>query len=395
MKDGLLLRFALFFGTVTLLVCGLTYRLLSRRLGLGKRGNRLLLAFLLCSGVLMIWGPVSYRALEVSATSLKDYFLQWTQFFLLGWVGSVFLIFIFFEIIQAASKPFDPRKRIFLTEGVSRGLLAAGTASSFFGLLEANAGPAVHEVPITLPTLPKSFDGFRVAQISDVHVGPLIHRDYLENVVARVMALKADAIFITGDLVDGTVDQLREEIEPLRKLSARHGVYFCTGNHEYYSGVHDWIAHLESMSIQVLKNSNRVITQSTPAGDEHLMIAGVYDHNAYRYDSSHQCVPALAAKSDLPVSCKILLAHNPFSIKEAVAAGFDLQVSGHTHAGQFYPYTFIVKTILKYSEGLYRVNDKTQIYVNRGTGYWGPPNRLGKRSEITHLTLKSGRGAEA
>ena len=122
------------------------------------------------------------------------------------------------------------------------------------------------------------------------------------------------------------------------------------------------------------------------------MIAGVYDHNAHRYDSSHQSVPALAARSDLPVSCKILLAHNPFSIKEAAAAGFDLQVSGHTHAGQFHPYTFIVKTVLKYSEGLYRVNDKTQIYVNRGTGYWGPPNRLGKRSEITHLTLKSGKG---
>ena len=118
------------------------------------------------------------------------------------------------------------------------------------------------------------------------------------------------------------------------------------------------------------------------------MFAGVYDHHAARYEPSHESRADLAALHEKTGLCKILLAHNPFSIDEAAKAGFDLQVSGHTHAGQFYPYTFIVKAVLKHSEGHYHINEHTQLYVNRGTGFWGPPNRLGKRSEITLFTLK-------
>jgi predicted MPP superfamily phosphohydrolase len=390
MKSGLLLRFALVFGAITLLVCGLTYRILKRRLGLTHRGNRLMLGFFAISALLMISGPIASRIYGANATSLGDYILQWTQFFILGWVGTVFLIFVFLEFLNLISRPFDPQKRAFLTTGLSRGLVAGATLSSFTGMLEANAGPEVESVEIKLETLPETFHQFRIAQISDVHVGPLIHSDYLENVVQKVLSLDADAIFITGDLVDGTVEQLRWQIEPLRKLRARNGVYFCTGNHEYYSGAKEWISHLESFGIQVLGNSHRLITRPTLHGDEHLMIAGVHDHHAGRYEPSHESRPDLAGKTDHPVKCKILLAHNPFSIDDAVKAGFDLQVSGHTHAGQFFPYSFIVKLVLKYSEGLYHVNDRTQLYVNRGTGYWGPPNRLGKRSEITHFTLVRG-----
>ena len=140
------------------------------------------------------------------------------------------------------------------------------------------------------------------------------------------------------------------------------------------------------MGIHVFKNTNVVFTRRGKEGDEKLLLAGVYDFKAASI-SGQECNPAVAAKTSEPVFCKILLSHNPQSINHAADAGFHLQLSGHTHAGQFMPFTFILKLALKYSEGLYQVNPNTQLYVNRGTGYWGPPNRLGKRSEITHITL--------
>jgi predicted MPP superfamily phosphohydrolase len=387
MSQANLIRFALFFTTLSFLVSWLTYRLLRRRLGLTATGNRRLLFFFLGSATLMTLGPFLYRWLEVSADSTPDLILQWTQFSLLGWIGSLFIVFFFSELIQFTSQKFDPQKRIFLTEGVGRTLLAGTTLTSVAGFFEATAGAEVVGIPIQLETLPPAFEGLKIVQISDVHVGPLIHRGYLDRVVDQVLALKPDLIAITGDLVDGSVNQLRDQIAPLARLRAPEGVYFCTGNHEYYSGVHEWISHLGELGITVLGNTNRILRRPGKNGEDRLLIAGVHDHQASRFEPLHATDARKAASCVEDVSCKILLAHNPFSIDAACSSGFHLQLSGHTHAGQFYPYSFIVKAVLKHSEGLYRVSEKTQLYVNRGTGFWGPPNRFGKRAEITELTL--------
>ena len=298
------------------------------------------------------------------------------------------LTFLALEIVQQISKPFDPKKRIFLTEGVARGVVAGTTVAAFGGLAQAEMGPNIKPVKIQLKTLPKSFDQRVIAQISDVHIGPLLHERFLNRVVDHVLSLSPDVIVITGDLVDGTIDQLKNLVEPLKRLKAKEGIFFCTGNHEYYSGAEEWIGYLESIGIHVFKNSNVLLSRTNSEGStEKLMLAGVYDWQAWKHSEAHRADPVAAAKTNEPVSCKILLAHNPQSTEANAQAGFDLQLSGHTHAGQFYPFVFLAGFVHKYFEGLYQVNERMQVYVNRGTGYWGPPNRLGKSSEVTHITL--------
>ena len=385
-----MLRFFVVFCAISIFVCGTTFLILKRRLGLSPSVNKVIAGFLLFIAILIVVGPLAYRSNLLNIKSYASGVLQSVQYFLMGWVGVCFLILLLLEILQALAKPFDPQKRIFFTEGVTRGLFAAISLAVFGGLLEACSKPKITPVEIKLSTLPKTFDGATIAQFSDIHIGPLLQRDFLEGVVDQVLSLNADMIFITGDLVDGTVSQLKDLMEPLKRLKAREGVYFCTGNHEFYSGPAEWIEYLESIGIHVFKNSNVVLTRKTSNGsDEKLLIAGVHDWHADQYSESYATDPTLAAHTTEAVNCKILLAHNPFSIDGAAQAGFHFQVSGHTHAGQFYPFVFLVKLKLKHVEGLYKINDQTQLYVNRGTGFWGPPNRLGKRSEITHFTLRA------
>ena len=395
MSNSILFRFAGFFTIVSLLVCGATYKIIVKRLKLKKHGKIFLASTLSFIAFIMTAGPLQYRFFQPAPNEPFTFTIQFLQYFLMGWVGVTLILLLVAEttqtLIDLFKKPFHPEKRIFLTEGVTKGILATATFGTFAGFIETKLGPKVEPVSIHLKHLPKSFDQLTLAQISDIHIGPLLHHDYLNHVVDQILSLNTDIIMITGDLVDGSVAQLKEHIEPLRRLKAREGVYFCTGNHEYYSNALEWIAYLESMGIHVFKNDHKIFTRFNEQGlAEHLLLAGVYDWQAARHLESHTTNPYQAAKTDLPVKCKILMAHNPFSIEDATAAGFHLQVSGHTHAGQFYPFTLIAKVLIKYFEGHYHINENTQLYVNRGTGYWGPPNRLGKMSEITHYTLRSG-----
>src|SRR5262249_19688202 len=227
-------------------------------------------------------------------------------------------------------------------------------------------------------------DGFTVAQITDCHVGSMLGREFLAEVVESINAMKPDLVAITGDLVDGGVDELAAAVAPLADLRAKHGVYFVTGNHEYYSGVEAWMAHLPSLGIRVLRNERVAIGE----GEVSFDLAGIDDWNARGMAPGHgPDLRGVLAGRD-PRRELVLLAHQPRAVIEAAALGVGLQLSGHTHGGQIWPWTYFVYLQQPFVAGLGRERD-THIYVSRGTGFWGPPMRLLAPAEITKVVLRS------
>jgi predicted MPP superfamily phosphohydrolase len=260
-----------------------------------------------------------------------------------------------------------------------------GIAMTLLGYVNARRTAAVVKLEVPVDGLPAALHGFTIVQISDIHVGPTIGRRYVESIVEAVNRLKPDIVAITGDLVDGPVAELSSQVAPLAQLVSRHGTYFVTGNHEYYSGVDAWLAELRRLGITVLHNQHVVIARH---GAE-LVLAGVPDHSAGYFDRAHRSDPQAAlAGAPAGAAVKILLAHQPRSAPAAALAGFDLQLSGHTHGGQFLPWTILVKLHQPFTAGLHRLG-RLRVYVSRGTGYWGPPKRLGAPSEITEVRLTS------
>jgi len=235
---------------------------------------------------------------------------------------------------------------------------------------------------ITLAGLPKELEGFTIAQISDIHVGQTIKRNFVAAIVDRVNLLQADMIAITGDVVDGSVQDLAHHTEPLARLASRHGTYFVTGNHEYYSGAHEWILELERLGARVLVNEHVVLDHDGAA----LTVAGVTDYSAHHFDPSHKSDPHAAAQGAPAHALKVLLAHQPRSAHFAEAAGYHLQLSGHTHGGQFWPWNFLVRLQQPFTAGLNRLGGMW-VYTSRGSGYWGPPMRFGIPSEIALIRL--------
>lgn len=254
---------------------------------------------------------------------------------------------------------------------------------TLIGFINARRLARVVDVDVPIVGLPDALHGFTVVQISDIHVGPTIKRGYLDAIVDAVNALDADLVAVTGDLADGSVARLAPHTAPLANLRARHGAYFVTGNHEYYSNAHAWIAELRRLGLVVLLNEHVVLDHQGAA----LLVAGVTDYTAHHFDPSHRSDPhaALAGAPDR-VAVKLLLAHQPRSAAAAADAGFDLQLSGHTHGGQFFPWNFFVQMQQPYTAGLNRLGG-LWIYTSRGTGYWGPPKRFGAPSEITRVRL--------
>jgi predicted MPP superfamily phosphohydrolase len=302
--------------------------------------------------------------------------LTWVGTLLMGLFSSLFVL----TMLRDVALLFLPAGSSDSTSAMMVPALAL--LASLIGLGNARRVAKVVDVDIPLAGLPPELDGFTIVQLSDIHVGPTIKAGYVEAIVERVNSLDADAVAITGDLVDGNVRQLTRHTAPLARLQGRHGVYVVTGNHEYYSGAHQWIAEFRRLGLVVLMNQHVVIQHR----GERLILAGVADYGAHQFDVSHRSDPRRALAGAPPGVPRILLAHQPRSAEAAASAGFDLQISGHTHGGQFWPWNLFVRLQQPYTAGLHRL-DKLWVYTSRGTGYWGPPKRFGAPAEITRLRL--------
>jgi predicted MPP superfamily phosphohydrolase len=276
----------------------------------------------------------------------------------------------------------EPAMQASLARGSALAVALLTPAITFAGFLMARRVAAVRHVDIRVEGLPEGLHGFTIAQITDVHVGPTIKGDFVQRIVERVNGLDVDMVAITGDLVDGSVRDLAPHTAPLAQLRSRHGTYVVTGNHEYYSGASSWIAELRRLGARVLLNEHVVIER----GGARLAVAGVTDFSAHHFEPTHRSDPRRALEGAPADAVKVLLAHQPRSAPHAHAAGAHLQISGHTHGGQFWPWNLFVRLQQPFTAGLHRLGSMW-VYISRGTGYWGPPMRFGIPSEITRIRL--------
>ncbi len=276
----------------------------------------------------------------------------------------------------------DPGRRLFLLNSTNAAILGITGAMAGYGVAQAVQAPPIKEVDVPIAHLPEVFDGFRILQITDLHVSLTVKADYVKRVVERAAGLEADVVVFTGDMADGPAHELGREAAPLAELKGRWGKYFVTGNHEYYSGVKGWLEVARQLGFTPLINSHVLIETK---GAE-LVLAGITDYRAHTIEPAHASNPESALVNTRPDQVRILLAHQPKSIYQAESLEVDLMISGHTHGGQYLPWNFMVPLDQPYVHGLHK-RGRTQIYVSRGTGYWGPPMRIGAPSEITLLRL--------
>jgi predicted MPP superfamily phosphohydrolase len=337
------------------------------------------------------------RTLPVDAAGPLD----WIAYSWLGVAFYTFLYLLVLEPVRLAARLAirrspapahvaapDSSRRLFLARSlaVTAGVAALGTAGT--GAYFANAAPVVRRVPVTLPRLDPALDGLRIVTFSDGHLSATYGGRRFERLVELVNAQRPDVVAIVGDLVDGDVDELRDDAAPLADLVSEHGVFFVTGNHEYFVDTRAWLRHLPTLGIDVLRNERVAIRRGGASFD----LAGIDDRTAARSG-----VPGHGADLDAALDGRddatpvVLLAHQPYMVEQARAAGVDLQLSGHTHGGQLWPFDYAIGLDQPAVAGLTRFGD-TQLYVTSGAGYWGPPMRIGARPEVTVVELRSPRG---
>jgi predicted MPP superfamily phosphohydrolase len=286
-------------------------------------------------------------------------------------------------LILLAAGVADPDRARIVTAVVALVSLVA----LLWGYAEAMRVSRVRRVDVTLPRLGPALDGLRVVLLTDTHYGPIDRARWSARVVEVVNSLDADIVAHTGDIADGEVSERRAQAAPLGDVRAKLGRVYVTGNHEYFSGAQRWVEHMASLGWEALHNRHLVVGR----GEDQLIVAGVDDRTAAGsgvpgHHADHTAALA-GADPELPV---LLLAHQPRQVDGAVAHGVDLQLSGHTHGGQMWPFHYLVRIDQPVLQGLSRHGAHTQLYTSRGTGFWGPPFRIFAPSEITLLTLHSG-----
>jgi uncharacterized protein len=389
----------MFLLVITAALVGMHYylwRRLVRDTALPPRVRRLVtvLAILLAASV-----PV---LLLFRRAPLRNFaFVQVTSWPTMTWLGIVFISFFVLLVADvtrlvvwgvrrvAGARPMDPARRRALRR-LFGGTVAAVSGGAVTAAIASALGRVrVKEVQVPLGRLPRALDGTKIVQITDVHIGPTIGRSFVEEVVAEVNALAPDVIAITGDLVDGSPAEIGDAVSAVAGLRARHGVYFVTGNHEYYAGVLPWMDELPRLGVRVLRNERVVIGDDKDSFD----LAGIDDFGAGRHRNSngHRADLPRALSGRDPARELVLLAHQPRAVHEAAQWGVGLQLSGHTHGGQIWPWTYFVYLEQPVVAGLAKIAD-TWLYVSRGTGYLGPPMRLFAPAEITKLILRAAPG---
>ena len=311
------------------------------------------------------------------------------------WLGLLFYLTVLlagFDVVRFVGKRLrrgprevDPGRRAFLAR-VTASAAVAGTGAIAIVGRRAAFEITTPEIAVPLARLPKELSGFRIVHLTDVHLGPILQERFVETLVEETNARKPDLIVVTGDLVDGPVARLASVVDPLSKLRARCGIAFVTGNHEYYSGAEAWLAFLRERGVRVLVNE-RIAVGDTGAGGATFDLAGVADHHAGRFLRDHEPDLARAVAGRDPERELVFLAHQPRQLALARGLGVGLQISGHTHGGQMWPFRTLVAMTQPFVTGLHRTEEGSAIWVSRGAGFWGPPMRVLEPAELPTIVL--------
>jgi uncharacterized protein len=334
----------------------------------------------------MLWiVPVVYWFGGRERRSWLDDLLHALSYVCMGGVSFLFVLSLGRDALLLATAALPPLGGVYnrLDDAGVAWVLGGSLAALGVGVLAALRGPHVRHVDIPLEGLDPDLDGLRIVQISDLHVGPTMRGAYVRRVVRMTKALAPDLIALTGDIVDGPVRRLAHHVAPLAELASGGRAFLVLGNHDYYAGAAPWSAHFEAMGLRLLRNAHVTLVR----GAARILVGGVIDPAARLYDPNARPRPDLAADGATGAVFRLLLAHNPSIAPLAERAGFDLQLSGHTHAGQFFPWTLAVRWVhAPHSAGLSR-RGRMWVYVSAGTGTWGPPVRFGTTPELTVLRL--------